>query len=101
MMIQPVTMSGEKSANANITARACILSAIDLTPPATGAVILKIYDDAATATSGTIIFETSVIAGVNALNFVALNRYAVKGLYAVLSGTYTGTPLFNIGFVAQ
>lgn len=100
MILEPVTMSGNKTASTAIWARPGILGVIDLSPPATGVVTLKIYDNP-TAASGTVIARLDLPAGVASLNNIQICRQALTGIYAELSGTYTGTINFNVGFLAQ
>ena len=92
-------MSGNKTATGAISARPAVLAVIDISPPDTGVVVLKIYDN--TAASGTVIARLDVAAGTDSLNNIGFLRQANKGLHAELSGTYTGTINFNVGFVAQ
>lgn len=100
MFLEPFTMSGNKTASTAIWARPGILGTLDLSPPATGVVTLKIYDNP-TAASGTLLARVDLPAGVNSVTNIQLRRQAATGLYAELSGTYTGTINFNIGFAAQ
>lgn len=100
MIQSPVTMSGNKTASAVITARPGVLGVIDISPPSTGVTILKIYDNP-TAASGTVIARVDIAAGTDSVNNMGYLRQALTGMYAELSGTYTGTINFNVGFIAQ
>lgn len=100
MILEPVTMSGNKTASVAIWARPGMLGVIDFSPPTTGVAILKIYDNASAA-SGAIIARIDLPAGTSGINNMQYLRQASAGLYAELSGTYTGTVNFNIGFIAQ
>ena len=100
MILEPCTMSGNKTASTAIWARPGILGVIDLGAPTTGVVTLKIYDNP-TAASGTVLARIDLPAGVTSVNNLQVGRQALTGLYAELSGTYTGTINFNIGFLAQ
>lgn len=100
MIHEPCTMSGNKTASAVIWARPGILGVLDLSPPTTGVVTLKIYDNASAA-SGTVLARVDLPAGVVSSNNIHVGRQALLGLYAELSGTYTGTINYNIGFLAQ
>lgn len=99
MGLHPVTMSGNKTANAAIWARPGILRSVDLSPPTTGVVVLKIYDNPSAA-SGTILARFDLPSGVASISLPELDRSAATGLYAELSGTYTGTVNFNVGYYA-
>ena len=99
MIIEPAKMSGEKTASTAIYARPCLLAAVDILPPSTGSATLKIYDNASAA-SGTIIFEASVVAGTAATSVnMSMARYAQYGLYASWTNT-SGDSAFNVGFIA-
>lgn len=100
MILEPCTMSGNKTSSTAITARPGILAVIDISPPATGVVVLKVYDNPSAA-SGTVLARIDLPAGVASKNNLSIGRQAATGLYAELSGTYTGTINFNIGFLAQ
>jgi hypothetical protein len=98
MILEPVSMSGNKTASAAIRTRPGTLAVIDLSPPASGVVVLTIYDHA-TAASGTVIARIDLASGSNSINGLQCARSYANGLYAELSGTYTGTINFNIGYI--
>ena len=95
MILEPATVSGEKSASAVIYAAPAALIGIDLLPPSSGIATLKIYDHPSAA-SGTIVAELVVAAGMNAQSVhLAVSRRALTGLYASLTGTTTYIVAFH------
>lgn len=100
MIYEPLKMSGNKTTSAVIASRPSVLGAIDISPPDTGITILKIYDNPSSA-SGSIVARIDIAAGTDSVNNIGYLRQSFTGLYAELSGTYTGTINYNIGYLTQ
>jgi len=87
-VIGPATTSGEQSATAQIWAQPGFLHGIEINPPQSGLVTLKVYDGA--STSGKLLSTLTVAAGENSIS-VQFNspRVVNSGIHAALSGTTT------------
>ncbi len=97
MILEPYTMSGEKSTSGVILNCSGLLMAVDLLPPDTGTAVLKIYDHPSAA-SGKIVFEAKIASGTSTTSLsLPMARYINNGIYAELTDS-SNTARYNVGY---